>query len=1087
VSHGADLRDLRSALNARAADLAISLLGDPSSQKQRELRFGRRGSVSVVLQGPKAGGWYDHERGEGGDLFKLIQRERQCDFNAAVDFAREFVGRPWSPPTKASRKYGTNGSGDQGTRPYALQLWNEGVEPSGSLGESYLTKTRKIPRPLGGWPHAVRYHQGHRALMIASTDDYGEVVGVQLVYLTPDGKKDTARGYRGKQTFGAVSQGAGRLPGSGPELVVAEGPETALSIWVATGREVWCAFGSVSRLDLPIGRPVIIALDDDQRNAPSLQSVRKALSRWRGEGRIVTSITPWPVRRYDKTDFNDLIKESGAAAVRQRFDNVLNPNAARAVEVPLEVARSKLRGVIAEFFGAANAYELQVEAANATAGEKPTPPVHAVKVTLGAGKTEMALVRVIEALRHRRSSGDKRCIVMAVPTLELADELAMRPVIQNSEFGATVWRGRKADDPIVPGHKMCRDIEAIELAEAAGADVESSCCASGKGDARRECAFFTLCGYQAQKREQPDLWLVAHEMLFCAKPRAIGEVACVIVDETPWQDGLEGATGPGTYLTFDAIERLPCEFTDGRSVEEEGRLALARDLAALALRDHPNGPVSREQILANGVRLADAEHGARLVWRTKLQIDMKPGMSVGERQLAAAGAQSNLTIFKTARVFYALRTLLADDGPSTSGWLEVATVDTENGPQRVVCIKGRKPVHAGWQVPTLILDATLDINLVRPHWPAVQLVADIEVAAPNVRVTQVLDRAFSKSFCLPDDKQSEEENARRSHNAEKLYAVLLRERRRFGGSAVAITYKALEDLWRGQFVFPPSLEVAHFNAVSGRDYWRDVRTVIVVGRPMPPPNDIERMAEALTGRAVERLPKGAWYHGGESTIRVKSGPLTAPCEFHPDETAEAIRAQIAEGQVLQAVGRGRGCTRSEHRPLHVIVMTSAPLPLRVDTVTTWDAMKPSPADRMMAHGGVAFEAPADAARAYPDLWRTPDAAKKAWQRCGTNPYEELIIGECPRPLRKFVFQLAGPGRKRARGAYDPEVVTDLKEWLETRLGLLAWSEIEPPATEADDRPNAGPVSPEFVGTHDDLQRDPSRGASREWSRWCAAP
>jgi len=67
--------------------------------------LGRKGSFSLALTGPKRGQWFDHETGEGGDLFALIQRERGGDFPAAKAWARQWLGwgEGYKPdPTKAA-------------------------------------------------------------------------------------------------------------------------------------------------------------------------------------------------------------------------------------------------------------------------------------------------------------------------------------------------------------------------------------------------------------------------------------------------------------------------------------------------------------------------------------------------------------------------------------------------------------------------------------------------------------------------------------------------------------------------------------------------------------------------------------------------------------------------------------------------------------------------------------------------------------------------------------------------------------------------------------------------------------------------
>jgi putative DNA primase/helicase len=99
----------------------------------------------------------------------------------------------------------------------------------------------------------------------------------------------------------------------------------------------------------------------------------------------------------------------------------------------------------------------------------------------------------------------------------------------------------------------------------------------------------------------------------------------------------------------------------------------------------------------------------------------------------------------------------------------------------------------------------------------------------------------------------------------------------------------------------------------------------------------------------------------------------------------------------------------------------------------------TPEDWMFAVGGIAFESPADAVRAYPDLWPTAEAAKKAMQRSkagGHSPIRALIIGECPPAF--FTYQRQGNGQRRARCVVDLSVVNDPKIEIERMLGPLAF-------------------------------------------------
>src|SRR5262249_55105476 len=88
------------ALAGRAEDVATSLLGKPSSASKRELRFGRRGSLALRLDGTRRGQWYDHERGSGGELLRLIARERGVSLGDAMRIARQdFLGSDISAST----------------------------------------------------------------------------------------------------------------------------------------------------------------------------------------------------------------------------------------------------------------------------------------------------------------------------------------------------------------------------------------------------------------------------------------------------------------------------------------------------------------------------------------------------------------------------------------------------------------------------------------------------------------------------------------------------------------------------------------------------------------------------------------------------------------------------------------------------------------------------------------------------------------------------------------------------------------------------------------------------------------------------
>src|SRR5262249_56741123 len=79
-----DIDRLRAELAARAENAAQRLLGQPTGRSRGALRFGRKGSVEVIVSGPKAGLWHDYENQVGGEPVDLSGRRHRCELSRAV-------------------------------------------------------------------------------------------------------------------------------------------------------------------------------------------------------------------------------------------------------------------------------------------------------------------------------------------------------------------------------------------------------------------------------------------------------------------------------------------------------------------------------------------------------------------------------------------------------------------------------------------------------------------------------------------------------------------------------------------------------------------------------------------------------------------------------------------------------------------------------------------------------------------------------------------------------------------------------------------------------------------------------------------
>jgi hypothetical protein len=875
-----ELNEIREGLTASAEALSVAMLGQPASKVSGTWRWGRKGSLAVEVRGPRRGQWFDHEAGEGGDLLSLIRREQGGDFPSTVQWARNFLGvgevGDWTPQKRQIRpeveaaraKREAEAEAEKAERRgFAARLWQESQIAEGTPAAIYLAATRRITCPAPGWPaSAVRFHAGRCALIVAATTDAGEVQAVQLVYLTPDGQKRVEEGKPTKQSFGPQEGAVVRLPGDRAALLTAEGPETGLTAWAATGRETWIALGSMSKIELPPLRQVVVVADDD---------------------------------------------------------------------------------------------------------------------------------------------------------------------------------------PERPGHTMCDDLDAVREAQSVKANPEVTVCRGKAGT----CPFFEVCGYQRQKQQQGDLWLVPHQIVFGAKPKAIPAPAILVVDEAAWTKGLEGVDGLPVDITLDTLAE-PIEPHDSFNALSASRLRSVHSAVLRALEQQKDGPLRRDSLLVAGLNADTGRDGRALSYDRLKDAELQPGMSAEARRLAVHEVRSNRAAMRCARFFTALRALLDEGGPEASGWASLVTLETTEGPVRALRIRGRRDVGKQWLVPTLHLDALLNPDLLRPYWPQIQVTAEIEARSPHQRVRQLQGRDWPKSALVPDKycEGQDGEAERRLKNSERLRSAIWREARRvWPGRVLVVAQKAVEDYWRSAGPMPGNVELAHHNAVAGRDEWgpgqdrEGVVSLIVVGRTQPRPDAAERIAEALTGKASDK--RCSRYDRRDAAIQMEDGTaISAEADCHPDPMAEAVRWQICEGELIQIIGRGRGVNRTSADPLQVTVLTDRPLPLEVAEAVSWDELAPNPEDLMLGQAGVAFEDAADASRAYPNLWPTGEAAKKAFQRarCGTNPIRELSIGECPAPLRQAKYQRKGPGKRPAVLVFDPKAVAhdELRGWLEDRLGELARLDIE---------------------------------------------
>jgi putative DNA primase/helicase len=129
--------------------LAVALLGQPTIRTRTEWRWGRKGSLSLSVAGPKRGLWYDFDQSRGGDVLALIVHLHGGSLHRAAKWAREFaVGaseayRSATIVPKVSPRHAP--AEDVHVRTHrALRIWNETEALGDNPATTYLS-TRGIP------------------------------------------------------------------------------------------------------------------------------------------------------------------------------------------------------------------------------------------------------------------------------------------------------------------------------------------------------------------------------------------------------------------------------------------------------------------------------------------------------------------------------------------------------------------------------------------------------------------------------------------------------------------------------------------------------------------------------------------------------------------------------------------------------------------------------------------------------------------------------------------------------------------------------------------------------------------------------
>lgn len=303
LSSHPDVLSVAQALIDRTEDIAVALLGEPTSRSRREYRYGRRGSLALGLIGLRRGHYTDFERSERGDMLDLVAREYGVSLGKAIaiaqrDFLSSINARPaarMDPPPR-----GAMVDEDDGVRVAAAQrLWHEARPIAGTLAHKYFTEKRSLDIDaladglhadvgVDTFSHALRWHAGVQAIIAKMSDPLsGEFVGVHRTFLDADGAK-TERKMLGRQGVIRLSPDDAVTMSIG----ITEGIEDGLAVLLSGWAPLWAASSAGALAKFPILSGVTSLTIFADADIAGMKSAGACRDRWAGAGREVIVAAP---------------------------------------------------------------------------------------------------------------------------------------------------------------------------------------------------------------------------------------------------------------------------------------------------------------------------------------------------------------------------------------------------------------------------------------------------------------------------------------------------------------------------------------------------------------------------------------------------------------------------------------------------------------------------------------------------------------------------------------------------------------------------------------------------------------------------
>lgn len=999
-----EFEQVREALLNNVETLFRKFWGEPIRPGATQWRAKESSSQAMTVRGQRAGFWKNFRTNEGGDILDFVavhalglSRARD-DFRATILEGARLTGvsvdDAAAPNVEFLQRKRAARQAEQAKaeiaeaekkRKLVAELVGQARPADGSAAAEYLRGrgVDQIPgcfEYLPAVPGARVLHNDYDALIVWGTDADGNRRGGQRILIDRNGKP--AEIETRKPAFGEIGGFPARLPGRGEgPLVVAEGPETAASIWMATGLETWAVYGvsGFASAPLPLGRQIIFAPDQDGSDSPAGKQFAAACKAHAEAGADLW-IARAPEPEGSKNDLNDTLIRAGANAVQEAIAGAqaytlrdtrgrFKGAGAVATDTPasapafqsVESARQAVRQEIEEFLAEAAAWDETC----------PEPaPVLAIKATQGVGKSTIAR-EVLGTFDLNHFSGDA---VFYAPTLALAEEAAAHAA--ELDTSGHVTRGRAAVNPAGQGgERMCQRHELADQVMRAGLQIKPTICRRINYDGETvECPHASGCAYLMQwyfLRSQNELRFESSQYLTLSGDGSARELGLRVVDESIWRLFTRTADIPlDVWTRLRSGDGLKSRNKQQQAAAEELAIdATAVSLQVLAALQAGRSPLS----IANDA----GEAYSAEIFRELAKIERGPDILGGgpddstdelSERIAEHGGAADPHAGSRAALWSVLADCVERELETTERVRLVRGVPAPGTGEIRDVIRVTWLAEAPRNVPVLLLDADADPVILDRLYPGARI-ASFEVE-PNAHVVQLTDRTFSKSSLDKPTNRTEVAALVRSEvyrdklDGERgVLAIASREVVKWMFEDAGHDLSDMDQDQASEFMRETVLHGARWlwfgPASLGRNDWKDFGTALVIGREELPVQVLEDQGRALFGDSSEPLSFVEPEERGlvlmpqqmlAVTMRDGSSWATRG-RAHPDSRIRAIQGQSRECAARQAIERLR--LVNADRQKRVVIASAVPVPsLPVDELKSWDQLKPTRFEAAMAEAAL---------------------------------------------------------------------------------------------------------------------------------------